>query len=94
MNHFGSDLIQSLCEALPHAKGKGQAIVHEQFDPCGARKQARLTQAQIAPLMGMNVPSYLKWEQGKRNISGSAAALLRIIESEPDVVTRVLVMKG
>jgi putative transcriptional regulator len=94
MNPFGSDLIQSLCEALPHAKGKGQASVHVPLDPCGARKQAKLTQAQIAPLMGMNVPGYLKWEQGKRNISSPAVALLRIVQSEPEVVQRVLEMKG
>jgi putative transcriptional regulator len=44
--------------------------------------------------MGMSVSSYRKWEQGKRKISGPAVALLRIIEREPDVVKRVLVMKG
>jgi putative transcriptional regulator len=94
MSKFGDDLIQSLGEAVAHAKGKGQAIVHAPLDPCEVRKHAKLTQAQMAPLMGMSVSGYRKWEQGKRSISGPAAALLRIIEKEPDVVKRVLVLNG
>jgi putative transcriptional regulator len=91
MSKFGDDLIQSLSEALAHAKGKGPAIVHAPLDPCEVRKHAKLTQAQMAPLMGMSVSGYRKWEQGKRTISGPAAALLHIIEKEPDVVKRLLV---
>jgi putative transcriptional regulator len=40
------------------------------------------------------VSGYRKWEQGTRSISGPAAALLRIIEKEPEVVKRVLVSSG
>jgi putative transcriptional regulator len=94
MSRFGDDLVQSLGEALAHAQGKGKAIVHVPLDPCVVRKHAKLTQAQMAPLMGMSVSGYRKWEQGKRNISGPAAALLRIIEREPDVVKRVLIANG
>ena len=94
MSSFGKDLVQSLGEALAHAKGRGQAVVHEPLDPSAVRKQAKLTQVQMAPLMGMSVSGYRKWEQGKRNISGPAAALLRIIEKEPDVVRRLLVSNG
>ena len=84
----------SLSEAVAHAKGKGRAVVHTPLDPCEVRKHAKLTQAQMAPLMGMSVSGYRKWEQGKRSISGPAAALLRIIENEPDVVKRLLVFNG
>lgn len=94
MNTFGDDLIQSLGEALAHAKGKGRAIIHVPLDPSEVRKHAKLTQAQMAPLMGMSVSGYRKWEQGKRSISGPAAALLRIIEKEPEVVKRLLVPNG
>ena len=94
MSKFGDDLILSLSEALAHAKGEGRAIVHAPLDPSEVRKHAKLTQAQMAPLMGMSVSGYRKWEQGKRSISGPAAALLRIIENEPDVVRRLLVFNG
>ena len=91
MSTFGDNLIRSLGEALAHAKGQGPAIVHAPVDPRAVRKQARLTQSQMAPLMGMSLSGYRKWEQGKRNISGPAAALLRLIEREPEAVKRALV---
>lgn len=91
MSRFGKDLIQSLGEAVAHAEGKGPAIVHAPLDPRGVRQRARLTQAQMAPLMGMSLSGYRKWEQGARAISGPAAALLRVIAKEPEAVKRALV---
>lgn len=41
MSTFGEDLIQSLNEALAHAKGEGPAIVHAPVAPREARKQDR-----------------------------------------------------
>ena len=90
MSTFGDDLIQSLNEALVHAKGKGPAIVHAPATPREVRRQAKLTQAQMAPLMGMSVSGYRKWEQGTRRISGPAATLLRLIQKEPEAVRRAL----
>lgn len=54
MSTFGEDLIQSLNEALAHAKGEGPAVVHAPVTPREVRKQAEPTQAQMAPLMGMS----------------------------------------
>ena len=92
MSSFGDDLIQALGEALAHAKGEGPAIMHRpgQHDPKAIRKRAKLTQAQMAPLMGMSLSGYRKWEQGQREISGPAAALLQVIEKEPEAVRRAL----
>ena len=94
MNTFGDDLIQSLTEALAHAKGEGPAIVHVPVAPREVRKQANLTQAQMAPLMGMSLSGYRKWEQGTRRVSGPAATLLRVIEREPEAVKRALLSPG
>ncbi|MCY4394197.1 MAG: helix-turn-helix transcriptional regulator, partial [Rhodospirillaceae bacterium] len=66
MSKFGDDLIRSLNEAVAHAKGEGPAIVHTPVAPREVRKQAKLTQAQMAPLMGMSLSGYRKWEQGTR----------------------------
>lgn len=90
MTSFGDDLVQAMTEALAHAKGKGPAIVHDPITPREVREQARLTQAQMAPLMGMSLSGYRKWEQGQRRISGPAATLLRLIQKEPDAVKRAL----
>ena len=90
MSGFGDDLIQSMTEALAHAKGDGPALVHAPIAPREVREQARLTQAQMAPLMGMSLSGYRKWEQGQRRVSGPAATLLRLIQKEPDAVKRAL----
>ena len=90
MSTFGDDLIQAMTEALAHAKGEGPAIVHTPVAPRDVREQARLTQAQMAALMGMSLSGYRKWEQGQRRVSGPAATLLRLIQKEPDVVKRAL----
>ena len=90
MSTFGDDLIQAMAEALAHAKGEGPAVVHAPVVPREVREQARLTQAQMAPLMGMSVSGYRKWEQGQRRVSGPAETLLRLIQREPDAVKRAL----
>lgn len=90
MTRFGDDLIQALEEALAHAKGDGPAIVHAAVTPRQIRKQAKLTQAQMARLMGTSLSGYRKWEQGTRQVSGPAAILLQLIEKEPDAVKRAL----
>lgn len=77
-------------EALAHAVDKGPAILHAPVDPREIRARARLTQAQMAPLMGMSLSGYRKWEQGQRRVSGPAATLLRVIEKEPGAVQRAL----
>ena len=90
MSTLGDDLIQAMTEALAHAKGEGPAIVHDPIAPREVRERANLTQAQMAPLMGMSLSGYRKWEQGQRRISGPAAALLQIIQKEPDAAKRAL----
>lgn len=92
MSTFGDDLTQAMTEALAHAKGEGPAVVHDPITPREVRKKAKLTQTQMAPLMGMSLSGYRKWEQGQRRVSGPAAAILRLIQKEPDVVKRTLLL--
>ena len=58
MSSFGDDLIQAMTEALAHAQGEGLAVVHAAIAPREVREvreQAKPTQAQMAPLMGMSL---------------------------------------
>ncbi len=64
MSTFGDDLIQSLGEALAHARGEGPATVHAPAAPREVRKQAKLTQTRMAPLMGMSLSGYRKSRSG------------------------------
>ena len=44
----------------------------------------------MAPLMGMSLSGYRKWEQGSRTLGGPAAGLLCPIQKEPEAVKRAL----
>jgi putative transcriptional regulator len=48
------------------------------------RKRLLLTQDQMATVLGTSPSGYRKWEQGKRQPSGAARTLLRIMEREPE----------
>lgn len=90
MSQVFDDLKQSLEEAL--AMTQGEAIGHcTHFpDPREVRKNAKLTQAEMAPLMGMSLSGYRKWEQGQRAVSGPALNLLRVMAKNPAVVIESL----
>ena len=78
---------------MAHAKGGGPGIVHAPVTPLEVRLQAKLTQAQMAPLMGMSLSGYRKWEQGARHVSGPAETLLWVIQKEPEAVRRALLSR-
>ena len=90
MSKSGEGLVQSLNEALARAQDEGRAVVHSPLTPREVRELAKLTQAQMAPLMGMSLSGYRKWEQGTRRVSGPATVLLRVIQREPEAVMRAL----
>lgn len=95
MSKIGDDLIQSMSEALAHARGDGNDVtIHKvdvaQVDARAVRRRLKLTQDQMAQLLGTSVSGYRKWEQGRRTPSGAARTLLTIMEHEPEAVLRVL----
>mgnify|MGYP000084626427 CR=1 FL=1 len=68
MSDIANDLIVSLGEAVAHAKKEGDAIIHEPIAPRQVRKLAKLTQAQMAPLMGMSLSGYRKYTSVQKNL--------------------------
>ncbi|RWF27093.1 helix-turn-helix domain-containing protein [Mesorhizobium sp.] len=96
MTKFGADLIQAMSEALAHAQGKDvpgmqvHAVDIGTVDAKSIRKKLDLTQDQMATVLGTSPSGYKKWEQGKRQPSGAARTLLRIMEREPEAVLRAL----
>lgn len=91
MNSFEQDLILAMEEAAAIAKGAPVGVHHyPDPDPREVRKRAKLTQAQMAPLLGMSLSGYKKWEQGRRSIAGPALNLLRVLDKHPDAVLDAL----
>ncbi|MCW5709704.1 helix-turn-helix domain-containing protein [Shinella sp.] len=93
---FGSELAKAMAEALAHASGAPIKDTHvhvvdaDRIDPKAIRTHLNLTQEQMARFLGTSVSGYRKWEQGQRQPSGAARALLRVMEQEPEAVLRVL----
>lgn len=100
MTKFGGDLIQAMSEALAHAQGKDvpgiriHAVDIGTVDAKAIRKKLDLTQDEMATVLGTSPSGYKKWEQGKRQPSGAAKTLLRIMEREPEAVLRALSADG
>jgi putative transcriptional regulator len=55
------------------------------------RKRTRLSQPDFATLLGVQVSTLRNWEQGRREPTGPAKALLRAIRNDPEHVIRALV---
>ena len=58
--------------------------------PQAIRAQLSLSQAAFAGLMGVSVRTVQDWEQGRREPSGPAKALLRIAEQHPEVFAQLV----
>lgn len=96
MTKFGADLIQAMSETLAHAQGKDvpgiqiHTIGVGAMDAKAIRKKLDLTQDEMAAVLGTSPSGYKKWEQGKRQPSGAARTLLRVMDREPEAVLRAL----
>ncbi|MRV75547.1 helix-turn-helix domain-containing protein [Duganella sp. FT92W] len=87
------DLVQSLKEAK--AIARGEAPASRRFnaaapDVKAVREQIGLSQIEFAGLMQVSVKTLQNWEQHRRNPTGPAAALLKIVSAAPDVALKAL----
>ena len=87
------DLVGSLQEAKAISKGKAapsRCFEVTAPDAKAVREQIGLSQSEFARLMRVSVKTLQNWEQHRRNPTGPAAALLKIMSSAPDVALRSL----
>jgi len=87
------DLVQSLKEAKAIAHGKVPASRRIKLTPLDAkavREQIGLSQSEFARLMQVSIKTLQNWEQHRRNPTGPAAALLKIVRNAPDVALKTL----
>jgi putative transcriptional regulator len=95
MSKLGDELVQSMAQALAHAKARKSRVRTRQVairpgDIQKARKQLGLSQTQFADAFGVSASTLKKWEQGRRFPTGAARTLMKIIEREPQAVMRAL----
>lgn len=88
-----NDLVQSLKEAKAIARGEASAsrrIKVTTPDVKAVREQIGLSQSEFAQLMHVSIKTLQNWEQHRRNPTGPAAALLKIVLTAPDVALKTL----
>jgi len=59
-------------------------------EPAETRQKLGLSQTQFAGMLGVSPRTLQDWEQGRREPSGAAKALLRIAAARPDAVHEAL----
>ncbi len=64
--------------------------VPKKIDVRKIRRRLGLSQEAFAETYGFALSAVRDWEQGRRNPERSARILLKIVEREPDAVTRAL----
>ncbi len=91
------DLVQSLQEAKEIKQGSAKPsrkfTIHTP-DAKKVREKVGLSQRDFAELVGVSIDTIQNWEQRRRNPSGPAAALLRIVDSAPDIAYKAIKTHG
>ena len=54
------------------------------------RSRTKLSQQKFAALLGVELSTFRNWEQGRREPTGPAKALLRAIRNDPEHVIKAL----
>ncbi len=98
MSKAGSRLLQGAREALAYAQGEAEAAgygVHppETVDVRAIRQKLGLSQKAFSARYGFSFGRIRDWEQGRSTIDTPSRLLLKIIETEPDAVERVLALR-
>ena len=91
--HF-DQLVRGVREMKRHIAGKtvAGARVHQLSEPDvrSIREAARISQAQFAKLIGVNLRTLQNWEQQRTRPTGPARALLKIVASDPRAAIEAL----
>ncbi|MBI4481175.1 MAG: helix-turn-helix domain-containing protein [Acidobacteria bacterium] len=87
----GRDIWQEVLEGVREIKaGRGKRLKVVPRSPIArARSKSGLTQAQFAALLGVSKRTLEQWEQGRRQPSGAARTLLRLVERNPKVLREI-----
>ncbi len=59
--------------------------------PAAVRRKLKLTQRDVAALVGVPVATWRNWEQGRVTLDPAVRTLLRVLWREPDAVRRAMV---
>jgi putative transcriptional regulator len=85
------DIGAEVLEAIREIKaGGGRRFTVHVSQATEARIKLGLSQADFAAMLGVSVRTLQDWEQGRREPSGAAKALLKVATASPKVVRKAL----
>jgi putative transcriptional regulator len=94
MSKLGKRLIESAKQARAYARGELAegfiAHVPDDIDVKALRRRLGYSQSEFSRRFGFAIDAVQEWEQGRRTPDRTARILLKVIEREPDAVTRAL----
>jgi putative transcriptional regulator len=95
MSKFGAELIESLTDAVAHARGaKSRVRVQtvELPDVRAIRRKLHMSQQQFAEAYRIPLSTLKNWEQGRRQPDAPAAAYLQVIARRPREIIDALAL--
>jgi len=91
--HLFDALMHSVAQMDSIARGKRASSREFHMDAAqikSIRKATGLSQAKLAALLGVQVTTLQNWEQGRREPSGPAKALLKALKNDPVHVLKAI----
>ncbi len=94
MSKIGKRLIKSAKQARDYARGEASEgfVVHvpDEVDVAALRKRLGYSQSQFSRRFGFSIDTVQDWEQHRRMPDRTARILLKVIDREPNAVSRAL----
>jgi putative transcriptional regulator len=93
MSKIGAELIESLTDALAHARGETSGVrvtTVDMPDVRAIRRKLHMSQQQFAETYRIPLPTLKNWEQGRRHPDAPAAAYLLAIARRPHEISAAL----
>jgi|SRR5581483_6387182 putative transcriptional regulator len=86
--NLGEELLQAVRDIK--AGRTGRVFRVEITEATDARLKLHMSQGEFAQMLGVSVRTLQEWEQGRRQPSGAAKALLKVAVASPKVVRKAL----
>ncbi|MDF1693664.1 MAG: helix-turn-helix domain-containing protein [Zhongshania sp.] len=89
-----TELVESVEWMIAHKKGlnpEGATVTQvTAVDVKALRNKLGLSQVKLAKVLNVSGDTVKNWEQGRRNVPGTAVRLMQIVERHPEIVAEEL----
>lgn len=87
----GRDLLNEISQGISEFNTDKTKVVRvaEVSEAIHARRMSGLSQSEFAHLIDVSPRTYQEWEQGRRNPTGAARVLLRLISHKPELIKEI-----